>query len=75
MQKEESELTFKPYISANSQKLVENRKNTQKVEDHLLELGQQEKEHKEMKRNNGKTVELIQCTFKPEINKISERIV
>lgn len=72
---QEKECTFKPQINPISNEIMNNKPRAELTEDALIKLGKSTKEKLERARSIKKIQEIEECTFKPTINNISERIV
>eukprot|EP01016_Furgasonia_blochmanni_P003579 TRINITY_DN11408_c0_g1_i10.p1 TRINITY_DN11408_c0_g1~~TRINITY_DN11408_c0_g1_i10.p1 ORF type:complete len:745 (+),score=192.61 TRINITY_DN11408_c0_g1_i10:195-2429(+) len=69
---EEKEYTFKPVIN-NISKQIRN-SGFESTEEYLIKVGEQMKERREKAKNMKMMMEVEGCSFKPQLNHISERI-
>jgi len=72
---EERECTFQPAINQISAEIVNSKSKGERAEDSLINFGLAKHEKIERAREMRKSKELDGCTFKPEINRLSAKIV
>ncbi|CAD8125843.1 unnamed protein product [Paramecium sonneborni] len=74
MEQSQIEYPFKPFISERSQ-LIAKRPHKQSMPDYLMQMRKDISKHKEQMRTSRYQIETQECSFRPNINQISQKIL